>query len=734
MNIRYRLGIALLLGAGLCVGTAAGAEPRVSVEPLTRYVHIEYAVPDSAPDAVTVACEWRQGSAGQWHPARVMPYVSQTGLNLMPGEVWRRGQEEGRIIERRAAGLDRTVVFNPYPEAQRQGIVDGVFRIRVLPGEASGADVDAIAAYDVPVHADNRDVVYIEDWSKVFQHAAIAGLTGAGGPQWTWDRKNEAGTFGNALLGDAGPDTGLPQLSYPLDLRGDYAVFVCTPPGRGIRLRFTGGERKDRLSSPRPRQEILWQWTPMDRQHLVLKQTCAYTGWTPCGIDYVKLVPLTPEQTAELDRPFQLERDKIVAAYWEPYSYAFSDRVTNPLWHREYLTAYEEGHMTIVDAQIGRFGAKVVYESRLTDQLLYATRGDPIGTVAHPTTDNVGRMQQFTNTLDATLRYAREMGLRTHANFGATNCYPGSPLQGQFSKDHPEWMSGHALRYDVPEVREYILTLYREALEVGAPSISVDFCRYPDGIDSAETANTFMRELRRLADEFSRNRPEPVRILVRFPGTGVRRHEYFDYATWVREGLVDYLCPSNIQGRHLHIGIRPYLEAAAGTPCLVLPALDGLSWGQPLPGPFLWRVAQVYEQGAPGIYVYQADSRLLGAPSGRRTMRLLASSEAVRAWWQREEALRPHRSKDIYITGPLRVQGWYGWHRLRAWVDGVAPGPVEFHLDGTLVNRCEGAPYLLGTEDTASDGVIPTGEHTVLVRARDGEGWLEREFTVHGAG
>ena len=67
----------------------------------------------------------------------------------------------------------------------------------------------------------------------------------------------------------------------------------------------------------------------------------------------------------------------------------------------------------------------------------------------------------------------------------------------------------------------------------------------------------------------------------------------FDYATWAREGWVDYLCPSNIQGRHLHIDPAPYFDAVRGTECIVLPALDGLSWGQPMPGPFLWRTAQL---------------------------------------------------------------------------------------------------------------------------------------------
>ena len=725
--------------AGVCVmlaeGTTAayGQAPSVTVDRVTRYIHVRYAVPAGAPDEVAVTCTWSAPGADDWRPAKVMPLIGETALRLLPGEEWRRWVVEGRITERRGAGLERTVVFNPYPEAQQDGRVDVDFRISV-----ASPDGELLAEYQLRLEADNSDVVYIEDWTGVYQHSALAGPDdGEGAAKWACQTDLDPGeaTLGNALYGYADSATGLPQLSYPLDLKGSYAVFVCTTPGKGsIRMRLSGDERKDRLSSRFLFEEVFWRWTRMDRQNLVLRQPYQYTGYSAGQIDYVKLVPLTQELVDKLDGQFGEECDKIVAGYWEPYSYAFSDDVEEASWHREYLTAYPEARVPIVDMQIGRFGAKVVYESRETDPLVYATRGDPIGTVAHPETDNVGRMQQFTNTLEASLRCARDLGFQLHANFGASNCYPGSPLQGDFSKAHPEWMRGSALRFEVPEVRAYVLSLYREALEIGAEALSIDFCRYPETVDSVETGNTFMRELRTLADEFREVRGKRVPILVRFPGTGVRRCEFFDYATWAREEWVDYLCPSNIQGRHHHIDPAPYLQAARGTSCKVLPCVDALSWGLPMPGPYLWHVARLYDAGVQGVYVYQADSRLLGRPCDRRCMRLLANSAAVRAWWEEEERLRPTRSKGIYITPHHQIGGYHGWERLRIWVEGVPMGEMEVYLDGERVNRFEGPPYLVGTEEYDSDGVIPPGDHELRIRVKDGDGWLEQTFAIAGAG
>ena len=704
------------------------------LDPVTRLFRISYEVPADAPEQVVVRCSWSPSADRGWRPAKVTPFLSETALRLLPEEPagsWRKWVTEGTLSELRAAGLERTLLFNPYPDAQPDGKVDVDFRVQV-----EAVDGGVIATHEASLQADSSDVVYIEDWSNVLQCDAIASNPKPEDRKWAWRTDMPADDLlsgGDELYGQSPPDLPLRDLTYPLDLRGTFAVFVCTRARYGIGLRLSGDERTDAVGSRHPGQEILWRWCRLDRQNLVLKQSQAYTGYTIVQLDYVKLVPLTEAQTRALEAEWGGAADKVVAGYFEPYSWAFGERVTETLQHREPLVAFAEAGIQIVDIQMGRFGAKVNYESRIGDALAGSTYGDPIGHVARPTTDNVGLMQQYTNTCQAELRYAPELGMRAHANFGATNCYAGSPLEGEFSKQHPEWRRGHALRYEVPEVRRYILSLYREVLEIGARGVSIDYCRYPEGIDKPETCTAFMRELRQLADEFGDARGERVPICVRFPAQGVRLWQRFDYRTWVHEGLVDYLCPSNIQGRHHHFDVMPYLEATRGTACKLTPVLDGLHWGLEMPGPFLWRVRQLYEAGVDGVYVYQADARILGRPADRRCMRLLGSSVALQQWWEREMQLQTQYSKNIYITPYGEEPGYHGWQRLRVWTEGIEWGAVELYLDGKLVGRCDGPPYLLGTEEYSSDGVIPSGPHTLRIRARDGDGWLERTFKINGA-
>ncbi len=690
----------------------------MSINPITRYLHIRYRIPEGAPDEVTISCSWTPASRQDWRPARVTPLVSETALQYV-------GPDARPFPERRAAGLERTVVFNPYPEAQRDGKVDIGFRVEIRT-----SDGKLLSQQQSHLEADNSDVVYLEDWSKVLQHGAVTSDPDPRERKWSYrtDQGSDV-SFGSALDAKGG-DLAVPQLTYPLDLRGWYAVFVCGKPGAGcIGLRLTGDERTDRLQGYLPFQEVLWRWCRMDRQHLVLRQIHTYAGFTRAHIDYVKFVPLTEELVRQLESPFTGKRDKLVAGYFEPYSWAFNADVTETLQHREPLSAFKEAGVDMVDIQVGRFGAKVVYESRKTDQLIYDTIGDPTDGVV-PRTSNVGQMQQYTNTLDAELRYCRELGLVPRTSFGASICYIGTPLQGDVSREHPEWVNGHYLDYEQAGAREYILSLWREVLEIGAPGLSIDFCRYPEGVRKRETCTEFLRSLRRLADEFKTPDGKRIEISVRFPATGVRTWENFDYETWAKEGLVDYLCPSNIQGRHIHFDVAPYVKAAKGTRCRVMPVVDGIRWGPQMPGPYLWRAKQIYDTGADGIYMYQADDRVLSRPSDRRCTRMLGSREAIERWWKQFQEETSRHSKGIYITPPMDGDSYQPWERLRVWLEGIPMGEVEMILDGKRVNHFDGPPYYLGSEEYDSDKLLSSGEHTLIVRARDGDGWLEQRFTI----
>jgi hypothetical protein len=331
---------AVIVAALVVSARAADDGVKARLDPVTRYFHITYRVPAGAPDRVAVRCSWAPVGSGNWRVARVTPKLGETGLRLATDADWSAWQDEGRVVEMRAAGLDRTVIFNPYPEAENAGRVDADFRVRI---ETEGGAL--LVERTTRLQADNTDVVTIEDWTKVIQHGVVVKDAEPKEGQWAFltnlpatDRVSR-----NDALYGRGTKHALPQITYPLDLHGTYAIFVRTnPTAGGIRMRLTRDEFGDQPISRRPGEESLWRWARMDRQHLVLGQGHAYTGWTTAHMDYVRFVPLKPEQVRALDAQFGAKADRIVGAYFEPYSWAFNENVQTTLQHREPLAAFAE--------------------------------------------------------------------------------------------------------------------------------------------------------------------------------------------------------------------------------------------------------------------------------------------------------------------------------------------------------------------------------------------------------
>ena len=530
-------------------------------------------------------------------------------------------------------------------------------------------------------------------------------------------------------------------------------------------MRLSGDERTQEFAfhfhKKWLRRETFWRWADLTRQHLVIRQPYStindYEKEYRSHLDMVRLVPLTAQLVEKLEERWSARnKERIVVGYNEPATWALNKKVESNLQHREPLLAFAEARVEIVDVQFGRGGSRMWFESRVGSQLIGASTFDAVrGKV--PFLSGVGRMQQYTNMLATQLKYIRQLGMKPRANMGATNCYAGTPNESVFSKEHPEWRTDGLLKYEVPEVRRYILTLFEEAIQVGAESLSIDWCRYPHSVTSKETVTGFFRELRALADRYERLRGRPIDILTRFPARGAPGWQYMDYATWAREGLVDFLAPSRFFDRVMNFDIAEYVEAVKGTKAKLIPEV-GEGGNSPMPGMWWQRILKMYEDGADGVYIYQCDSPILKSPETRRYVSLAGSPDALKAWRLRERAEQSRYSKGIYINSTMWDDNQYhNFERLRVWVEGFEPILVELLVDGRLINRYNSPPYILGSEkwnrarphssphpeasqtarpsdapsELADIDTIPPGRHLLKVRAKAGQAWMEREFQVN---
>ncbi len=721
----------LMVSISSLFGQQGDLELSYSIDPFTRLVHVSYAVPENAPDTIQVTVDALNNGDDEWGVARIQKFRSVTGRRLCPQQDWDLGMLQGTVEEFNAAGFRRTFIWYPYPEYEPSGRIAATLRINLY------SEAGELAHDEITIVQDNSDVYYIEDWSDVIQERYVSESPQPGEKVW-WFHTGITG--GNAPVSGRMLEAGekgmeLPQLTKRLNLRGKYAIYVCLPPPlSAIEIRLSGDERSQFFDSRRYREEQFYRITSLDYQNIVLSQpyrtVYEFEEGYRARIDYIKLVPLKTEFSDLYDERIKGERDKIVIGYNEPYSWAFHENVQSNIQHREPLSAFRDAQVDIIDIQISRLGMRPVFETRNEEPLYWGTRGDPVrGAV--PETFNVGRMQQYTNMLGTQLVYSREFGMKPFANIGAGNSYPGSPLQGEFAAAHPDWHQGAQLSYDIPEVRRHLLDFYREALEIGAPGISIDFCRYPYGAMSAEICTNFLRDLRKIADLHSSGDSNRVQILVRFPAHGVRRSEWFDYETWCRENIVDFLCPSNIQGRHMNFNIVPYVKAVQESMVKLCPVVDALSWGLAQPGEFLLRVRDIYRAGAHGVYIYQCDSPVLEGERTREMVRICGSTEALERFFTADSARRQNYSTDIYLKPPTEGFAYNPWERIRFWIDGIQPDKIVVLLDDTEINRFENPPYWVGSEDYESDTLL-SGEHSLVLRAIYGNRTFEKAFAIEG--
>ena len=136
-----------------------------------------------------------------------------------------------------------------------------------------------------------------------------------------------------------------------------------------------------------------------------------------------------------------------------------------------------------------------------------------------------------------------------------------------------------------------------------------------------------------------------------------------DYATWCREGLVDYICPSYYNDRLLHFPLDDYLAAVRGTDTRLVPWVGFVEL--PMPGMWLARVRDCYEQGVDGIYLYQMEGLVCDDPPNRRYASVVHSANWVRQWHRREQKEQSRYSKRIYVKPASRGK-YRDRERLRA--------------------------------------------------------------------
>lgn len=333
------------------------------------------------------------------------------------------------------------------------------------------------------------------------------------------------------------------------------------------------------------------------------------------------------------------------------------------------MLAYKDTQVAVMEWCIIA-GSRANYPSKVTELIgagmtEFPRRGDKL---AHETLKRMADGGEL--TLKIVADACHEAGLACYASLRMNGDYPENMWQGSFPKyanstfwwQHPELRiidakgkTGYRFSFAFPEVREFKLSILREAVQQDIDGINLDFQRHPVffgfekpmadafkvkyGVEAAtvgqddprwvplryEVMTQFVRQVRRILDEAGKAKNKHLGLSVRidwqnYPTWGC------DIATWLKEGLLDYLVVGQYGLGGYDFDIAPFVQMAKGSGCAVLFGEEAITKGhdrtaeedrliaagkmKPPPSELLTReqyearAAKVYAAGADGLHLF----------------------------------------------------------------------------------------------------------------------------------
>ena len=501
----------------------------------------------------------------------------------------------------------------------------------LFPGCTQPAPVETREDGRLPIFHRTGTPIYFADLSRAQPESALTRQE----KRFAWRLIDYETAHFKGTLVFAGEEAQAPDLTLGLDTAGVHDVYVgmfntAWRPyqNMNVRARLSGDPAFSTLFLPAPEgltsgvpeddtvrgpriQEVYFKTADLSGQDLIIRQPCQRVVppdqeyGNPCEkawIAYVKLVPLNPEEVANLEQDRKRTDTRRLFGYndswavaWgraEPASAEFVRSHLEPYRNSDFRRIYWDGiHGDVCNyfTRIGRMWTREHYPLenfvRTGDRLLveswteYVEKGiDPLRVAAEA---------------------AREMGLEIHVNYrlGWGPFYWPPPWEafnrGGFWDRHPEWRTVHrdgtpgtAMSLAFPGVRDTMLSFVREMAAYPVDGIAILYNRQPpyveyeaplvegfqgeSGKDPREldeqdpewrdwltyrsrAATRFMKDLRRTLEESAREqgRDEPFEITAWVFGSLQENLEFgLDPETWVREGLVDTLIPYS-SAKHL---------------------------------------------------------------------------------------------------------------------------------------------------------------------------------------
>ncbi len=145
---------------------------------------------------------------------------------------------------------------------------------------------------------------------------------------------------------------------------------------------------------------------------------------------------------------------------------------------------------------------------------------------------------------------------------------------GSLNKQHPEYRQPRRvlLDYKHQEVRDFKIAILREAASAGVDGVSLDLAVYPPFFEKPDSAimTQFIRDVRAMLGEEGDRVGRRLELRVRVVA-GEAETQGLDWKTWMSEGLIDTIHPTNT--RKFDFDIGPFVSVGRQTDVKVMPTV-----------------------------------------------------------------------------------------------------------------------------------------------------------------
>lgn len=197
----------------------------------------------------------------------------------------------------------------------------------------------------------------------------------------------------------------------------------------------------------------------------------------------------------------------------------------------------------------------------------------------------VSMMEAGITPLEVLIEQTHKRGMEFIAKFRMNDRHGNGGQGARFILDNPSWQLAEfpgGQDFSFESVRDYVRSVADEVVErFDVDGVLFNYIRhghyFPTDVarDRQPVMTEFLRRVREMLDRRGAQQRKNLTLGVMIPQRLEECHNLgFDIPTWIREGLIDYICPCDFHNADFNAPYEEFSQLTRGANCMLYPTLS----------------------------------------------------------------------------------------------------------------------------------------------------------------